>query len=414
MIGMGLVPAAIQELASIPNRGRLLDDDFTPTNRAAGAVDGTAPEPGPASDNRTVTDTGNNLAISGGQLNITGRVADGDPGLWYDAQSRIAGKVLAFQHDHLAGAAVRLGFDVNQGGPVTQQAIYFAGTSLRVLIPAQIVMGAVTHGQIYTGFIVLHNSGASFFVRGGSEFPLTSLVARFSGDVTASLFPGEQNATANSYDVNFFKLLSLLWLSSPLVSDGFGGAAANTDGLGHAEGVAGGIGSGGGEYLWTDNDGTWQNAAGICNASALSGGLAISTVGLSSADVEADLDFTSRAGGEGGLIIRYADSNNYLRAFHDGTNMQLEEVVAGVPNSLISVVTAFGAGNVIRIITDGTEYRLYYNNMLQGTTTGADASLQNNIRFGRYTTNTGNTFDNFVVSARGTANEHWPLVQMVM
>src|SRR3990167_5136885 len=62
----------------------LLRDIFN-DNRSAGAVNGTLINPG----TRTVTDTNSKLSIAGGVLDFaTGGAGTGNPGLWYDAQTR--------------------------------------------------------------------------------------------------------------------------------------------------------------------------------------------------------------------------------------------------------------------------------------------------------------------------------------
>ena len=72
----------------------LLRDEFT-TTRAAGAVNGTAAEPGPGT--RVVVDAGSDLSIAGSQLVFSGGTGSyGDPGYWLGPTvSRVAGsKVL--------------------------------------------------------------------------------------------------------------------------------------------------------------------------------------------------------------------------------------------------------------------------------------------------------------------------------
>ena len=72
-----------------------LEDNFT-DERAAGSVNGTAATPGPGT--RVVVDEEVRMPITGGKLVIAGfppaSYALGDPGLWLDAVTRVAGKVL--------------------------------------------------------------------------------------------------------------------------------------------------------------------------------------------------------------------------------------------------------------------------------------------------------------------------------
>lgn len=57
----------------------------------------------------------------------------------------------------------------------------------------------------------------------------------------------------------------------------------------------------------------------------------------------------------GGVVVRYSDSNNYVLCWHDGTNLHLDKVVAGVPTSLINAVTAYVAGAQIAIKWNGAD-----------------------------------------------------------
>ncbi|MEM5789741.1 MAG: hypothetical protein AAGU11_20695, partial [Syntrophobacteraceae bacterium] len=56
---------------------------------------------------------------------------------------------------------------------------------------------------------------------------------------------------------------------------------------------------------------------------------------------------------------------------------------------------------------DGSSYDLYYNNAKVGTTaTVADAGIVSNVLHGLFSTYERNTFDNFVVRARGTEGQY--------
>jgi hypothetical protein len=65
------------------------------------------------------------------------------------------------------------------------------------------------------------------------------------------------------------------------------------------------------------------------------------------------------------------------------------------------------ANATIRVIKDGTEYRLFYNNVAIGSAgTISDSAIINNTLHGLFSTYSGNTLDNFVLWARGTGNEY--------
>mgnify|MGYP000211933023 CR=1 FL=1 len=64
-------------------------------------------------------------------------------------------------------------------------------------------------------------------------------------------------------------------------------------------------------------------------------------------------------------------------------------------------------GADLRIICDVTKFRLYYNNVMIGTEqTISDSGLASGTKQGLYTSDTGNTFDDFRVFARGTGGEY--------
>jgi hypothetical protein len=149
--------------------------------------------------------------------------------------------------------------------------------------------------------------------------------------------------------------------------------------------------------------GTWAIASGKATASALAGGLAIATVPTSSPDAHIRIALT-RAGGVVGGVARYQDSSNYLRFTHDGTNALCEQVVAGVPTTLRTGAAAFVADALIYLIVSGTTGWLFYNNVAIGASFTVPASVYKN--HGLYTTNTGNTMDNFEAFPYGTDDEH--------
>ena len=155
---------------------------------------------------------------------------------------------------------------------------------------------------------------------------------------------------------------------------------------------------------WGDEVGTWVVAANKATCSVLAGGIGITTVDTGTINVVMQGTLT-RAGNEVSIILRYVDADNYIRAIHDGTNMKLIKRVAAAETDVISAVVALGAGAVV-VVGDGTAFSLYLNNAQVGaTSTISDAALQTGTRQGLFTTNVGNTFDNFLVFPRGSGGE---------
>lgn len=153
---------------------------------------------------------------------------------------------------------------------------------------------------------------------------------------------------------------------------------------------------------WVEQAGTWGAAAGKASASALTGGLALATVDVGTADVLLDATVT-RAAGVVGLVARYQSATDYLIAYHDGTNCKLDKVVGGVTTNLISAAVAIGAGG-LRLILSGTSAWLFLNGAAVGSVATVPASSF--TAHGLYTTDTGATFDNATIWPRGTGGEY--------
>lgn len=414
---LGKAPLGRGQAGAVGNKPRflgppyyLINDTFT-TDRAAGAVNGTKAEPGPAPGGRVVTDTESKLSISSGALSITPRAsaANGDPGLWYGKLTRLAGLTLIAQATPAAAnKALDVGFDSNQAGLLAGPAVMFRGTGVLTEriggSPAASLMsysGAIA----YAVAVVIRAAGHFIFVKSGGNWVL--LWVSNTG-TTNPLYPIVHNFDATA-TVDYLKVPAALWLPTPLASDGFS-AWGTTDGLGHAEGVASGLGAGGSGLAWADvtGGGTWSAAGGAAVNAGGTGVDEIAHVNTGKADVIASAKF-ARVSDSGGVVVR-CDSNgaNYVKAVHNGTNAQLIKVVGGTPTTLINTAATYVAGAEIRIICDGTKFRLYYNNALIGAEqTIADAGLASGTRQGLVNTNgAGNTFDDFMVRARGTGGEY--------
>lgn len=176
-----------------------------------------------------------------------------------------------------------------------------------------------------------------------------------------------------------------------------------SDGSGHAEGIAGGIGSGGDGLLYEQPVGAFDYNGNTLHCSFQEALFAFMVADCKTADVLITADLT-RSASNVGVVTRYTDSNNHLDAYHNGANAVLREYVGGVGNVLINVVAAYGAGNPIRLILDGTATRLYYNDVLIGTAV-VDSSLTG-TKHGAFSAAVDNTIDNLTVYARGTSGEY--------
>jgi hypothetical protein len=150
----------------------LLRDEYV-TNTAAGAVDGTAAEPGPGG-NRHVTDTdGDALSISDGALAFANpNDAWHDPGVYYDALSRVAGRVMLGEFDAASGNRVMVGWSSVAGGNhlLNGHGVYLENpiSDLFVWSTTGVLVGSVSTDTLYRWAVVLRSLGAYFFIKGGA------------------------------------------------------------------------------------------------------------------------------------------------------------------------------------------------------------------------------------------------------
>ena len=387
----------------------LFDDEFT-TSVAAGSVNGTNAEPGAGT--RLVIDSANIMSITGGALTV----AAGTAPLYVSslAVSRAAGRIFLFSLNVgisrvLIGAVNSSGVNLATVLAARRGTLEWNGTSLGVITSNSptIVVATVALGTTYRFVILTRATGQMYFIKGGA-FTTWTLLYIDASNTDAALYPySHQVGTTATYAIAYIHVPVTIWLPSPMISDGFSTSfALPTDGLGHAEGIAGGMGSGGANVAWTAQVGTWATSGGKLGATALTGGIAIATVPSASADVLADIKVT-RSAGQGGGLLRYTDANNYLYYNHDGTNAFLKQVLAGSTTTLITGAATYSDNAVIRADVSGVNGRLYCNNSLVGSTSSINAALTSTTH-GVYATDvTANvTLDDLVIYAKGTSGEH--------
>lgn len=383
----------------------LLRDEFSDT-RAAGAVNGTIATPGPGVRNAAAS----NVAIASDEIAATGTGTWGPAG-WYlsPAEARVAGKALFLRLKITSSAITWMagwtsGTDFSFGGYNNNALTGASGPAIALRGTAgsnSPTVFSASAGTYYTVALILRAAGLAALRQSGGNFLLDYIHAN---GTDATIYPGaSENTNAQTITLDYNRVASLFWLPTPLVSDGFGSSFGTTDGLGHAE--TSGIGSGGGNAAWTQQVGTWANSAGKAAAATLSGGVAVATVPLSTADVFTKVKVT-RSAGAGGLTLRWTDSSNYLYAEHDGTNAYLKQVLSGSTTTLITAAATYSAGAEIVVDLNGTSGRLYYNNALVGTTSGINSGLTATAHGLRSTDTGGIQLDDLCIYAKGTGGEY--------
>ncbi len=381
----------------------LLRDDFG-DDRAAGAVNGVWANPGPGGA-RTIVDTNNKISLSGGLLSVDAGAALND-GVWHSSMTRLPGRMVIFPCTAVGatsspsgGWATGAGVAINDRAGPYGTAIYIAangGTAAPV--------GACVVGTKYSLAGIMRSVGIFWFIRGGIYTTWTLLSLTSAGN--AAGIPAFQNrevvATSLALTADFIRVPEQLWLPTPIASDSFNranGALGNTDAAGHADGNGGG-----GGLTWTNQIGTVQVSTNTAMATVLAGGVALATVDTGSINVLHEAALT-RGTGTVGIALRYAGATSYVYAVHTGANAQLHKVtILGGDTTLIDAAAAYVAGAVLRVISDGTSFFLFYNNARVGTTqTIADAELQTGTAHGLYYTDTDSSLDSVVVWERAGA-----------
>jgi len=103
------------------------------------------------------------------------------------------------------------------------------------------------------------------------------------------------------------------------------------------------------------------------------------------------------------VVARYEDAENYIIAYHDGTNFKVDKVVAGVNTNLATNVRTYVSGANIRLTIRGTSAFAQYNFLASAVVT---VPASTSVNHGLYTTDTGNTFDNLQYWPTGTEGQY--------
>lgn len=168
-------------------------------------------------------------------------------------------------------------------------------------------------------------------------------------------------------------------------SDSFNRASiGSTDGAG-IDGVTGGSG-----LAWVNQIGTWGITSNRARAATVVSNVAIATVNTGQVNgiVCARLATVSAAG----VVLRYVDSSNYVRAYVVSPNVLVVQTVAGVNTTLLSKAATYVADAEIVVTLDGLRLGLEYNGTYYGSVT-LNAAFASSTLHGMYVNAAGSTLN---------------------
>jgi len=189
--------------------------------------------------------TGNKLICAGGKASP----AWGDPAIWWDETVTRAAGVMLLGDFNITDVTknVQFGFDVNTASTISN-GVYIKTDYYRDK-DNQTNLYSVTDATEYRFCVALTATGAHFFIRDAGTW---HYLGHWGSDSNATLYVRIANYDAAWSADNIVVPSNINWLPAPTLSDGFGSAFGTSDGLGHAEGVAGSVGSGGSGVTWVE------------------------------------------------------------------------------------------------------------------------------------------------------------------
>jgi hypothetical protein len=149
---------------------------------------------------------------------------------------------------------------------------------------------------------------------------------------------------------------------------------------------------------WDPTVGVWGIGSGMAQCSGLIGGLAMATVPIPVRDIDVRAN-VARMLGSVGLVTSFADKDNCIIGMIGDSNAILGKMVLGIWTALITEAYSYFGDQILRIIVQGTQVRMYFNGIQIGTTqTVSDASILAGTDAGLYSDNNiNNFFDGFTV-----------------
>lgn len=388
----------------------LLRDDYL-TDIAAGSINGTLSDPGGMGgatlNTRTVVDTGLNLSLSSDWAVFAaglGAPSYNDPILKYGSTARTLGKVFGAKiYINSATGVQFLGIGSgaqpprSHGWNLTGSLVYIYDNN----VGSNTGLPYFATGTEFQIAIVVRATGAWYFIKGGALTGWTLIHYSIANADTPLVYSFQNRA--DSYKFTHAIIPLDTYIPKPIFSDSFNradGAAGNGDGAGDSEVSCNPV-------AWADKSGALAISSNRAIFGAVSG-IGISVGEAGAYDVIATVNIY-RSAGNPGLCLRYLDADNYIYAYHDGTNVKLVERLNGIETTTVTAVKAYADGAPLKVVIRAGLATLWYNNSYAGRSTdvgGGNPNLLYGTKHGLYATETASTFDSFIIMPSGTEGQH--------
>ena len=393
-------------------------DEFT-IAQAAGSVNGTPCDLDPANDTRYVsdTDTPPRLSVGSDEATYANPVLTASPYFFKNlAITREPGRI-GIWYATAAYQSLTMGWRADKtGAPNLHMLVRSNDSKLYQSTTGSIQYAAGITGTALHFFSVLRATGAFQFCLLPGGYPILLYILTSSAASPLYQGFGPANYTyATPVAVGFMRIPTACWLPTPLISDGFGAAFDISDGLGHPEGIAGGLGAGGIGVVWTTVSGAW--AVSLGKAVATTAGMAI-TPAFSTADFCVAVKVTMPSSGStpGGLLVRAAAgaaTHWYIKFWPGGAGPggAYMELLDASGTQRAASTTALTAGTEYQIkitVRDAnTWWRVWVNDSTRlSYTGGAGGNATEKIIGLKDEGNSNFKFDDLVVYAAGTGGEY--------
>jgi hypothetical protein len=392
--------------ASVNNIDGFIFIDKFSNDLSAGSVDLTTGTPGPLA--RDVVDTTNKLSVNSGNLVFSACNSAGDPGYWLNTSlSRSVGRMLISSVTPAQTNNIfQVGFDSGKGGSINRNSFIFRDTGkLSVYQTSTIGPELITYtARNYICAITLRAIGAMFLLK-TTNWKLLYIDDR---DNYATLYPAITSSTTSatfSLISDYVVIPSDRWLPTPLYSDGFS-SWGTSDGLGHVEGVNGGVGSGGSGIAITGS--TWNISSGYAYNTPTDDNTKfaiINNITTSSPMIDGIWHSIATGQDHGYLVnsssatIDFSHLNGVLIYYNGTASIITEQYIDGSKTALGSQSVTWAADKRFNIRIGAVsvdDIDIYFDNTKIGNTLTKNAALIGKYH-GIYSTATGNKLDSLAV-----------------